>query len=208
MIEVMQQSRRSILMARAIELVERSGLIRVRDAEKAGIPREYILRLYRDGSLVRIGRGVYALPESHASSEIALAEISKKVPGAVICLMSALRFHEITTQLPYKTWIAIPAGQWKPAFSSPPVEVVRLSKNSMVYGVEVHSVSKVIVRIFSAAKTVADCFKFRSKVGLDIAIEALRETINERRATPDEIWEAARVDRVSGVIRPYLEAIV
>ncbi len=204
----MQHSRRSDFMIKAIELVKRDGMIRVRDAELAGIPREYILRLFRDGTLVRIGRGIYALPDSIETSMIALAEVSMKVTGAVVCLLSALRIHEITAQLPHKTWIAIPAGSWKPVFTNPPIEIVRLSKPSIDFGVEIHTISKVKIRVFSAAKTVADCFKFRSKTGLDVAIEALRETLNERRATPDEIWAAAKANRVSAVIKPYMEAVV
>jgi len=193
---------------RIIELARKAGIIRPRDVEALGIPREYLLRLYRRGILTRLGRGLYALPEALTSESITLAEVGKRLPQGVVCLISALQFHNLTTQISPRVWIAMESGKWKPEFDYPPLELVRMSGPAFCYGVEENEVNRVPVKVYSPAKTVADCFKFRNKIGLDVAIEALRETWRYRRATMDEIWEASEVCRVANVIRPYLEAIV
>jgi len=190
-----------------LELAERMGLIRPRDVEEAGIPREYLLRLYRNGDLMRVGRGLYALPGMQGSESLSLAEVSKRVPSAVICLISALQFHNLTTQIAHRVWIAIENRKWEPTFHYPPLEIVRLTGRAFRFGVEEHKVDRVPVYIYSPAKTVADCFKFRNKIGLDVSLEALRETWRSRKATMDELWEASKVCRVANVMRPYLEAV-
>lgn len=192
---------------RILELAKQMGLIRPRDVEAAGIHREYLLRLYRDGYLARVGRGLYALPGTQTSESISLAEVAKRVPNAVICLISALQFHNLTTQIANRVWIAIENKKWEPEFDYPPLELVRFSGRAFSFGVEEHQVNRVPVKIYSPAKTVADCFKFRNKIGLDVALEALRETWRSRKATIDELWEAAKVCRVANVMRPSLEAI-
>jgi len=191
-----------------LELAGQMGLIRPRDVEALGIHREYLLRLYRNGELTRVGRGLYALPGAQTSEALLLAEVSKRVPNAVICLISALEFHHLTTQIAHSVWIAIENKKWEPTFSYPPLEIVRFSRSAFSFGVEAHEVDRVSVKIYSPAKTVADCFKFRNKVGLDVALEALRETWRSRKASMDELWEAAKVCRVANVMRPYLEAII
>jgi predicted transcriptional regulator of viral defense system len=193
---------------RIIELARKAGIIRPRDVEAMGIPREYLLRLYRRGILTRVGRGLYGLPEALTSESITLAEVGKRVPQGVVCLISALQFHNLTTQISPRVWIAIESRKWKPEFDYPPLELVRMSGPAFCFGVEENEVNRVPVKVYSPAKTVADCFKFRNKIGLDVAIEALRESWRYRRATMDEIWEASEVCRVANVIRPYLEAIV
>lgn len=190
-----------------LELAEQMGLVRPRDVEAAGIPREYLLRLYRNGDLVRVGRGLYALPGMQKSESLLLAEVTKRVPNAVICLISALQFHNLTTQIAYRIWIAIEHKKWEPTFQYPPLEIVRLSGNAFNFGVEEHEVDRISVHVYSPAKTVADCFKFRNKIGLDVALDALKETWRSRKATMDELWEASKVCRVANVIRPYLETI-
>jgi len=190
-----------------VELVRRMGLIRPRDVEVMGIPREYLLRLYRSGDLARVGRGLYTLPGKQSSEFLSLAEVTKRVPNAVICLISALQFHNLTTQIAHRVWIAIENKKWEPAFDYPPIEIVRLTPRAFSFGVEEHEVDRILVHVYSPAKTVADCFKFRNKIGLDVALEALRETWRSRKATMDELWEAAKVCRVANVIRPYLEAV-
>jgi predicted transcriptional regulator of viral defense system len=190
-----------------ISLAKQMGFVRPRDVEAAGIHREYLLRAYRNGKLVRIGRGLYALPGFKRSESLALAEIAKRAPHAVVCLISALQFHHITTQIAHRTWIAIENKKWAPTFSSPPIEIVRLTGRAFSLGVEHHVVNRIPVRVYSPAKTVADCFKFRNKIGFDIAIEALRETWRSRRATTDDLWRAAKVCRVANVMRPYLESL-
>ena len=191
-----------------MELAGQIGLIRPRDVEAAGVQREYLLRLYRDGDLIRVGRGLYALPGAQTSESLSLAEVAKRVPNAVICLISALEFHHLTTQIAHSVWIAIENKKWEPRFEYPPIEIVRFSGPAFSFGVEEHEVDRIKVKIYSPAKTVADCFKFRSKVGLDVALEALRETWRSRKATMDELWKAAKICRVANVMRPYLEAVI
>ena len=190
-----------------LELARQMGIIRPRDVEAEGIHREYLLRLYRAGELERVGRGLYTLPGAQTSEAVSLAEVAKRVPGAVICLISALQFHNLTTQIAHRVWIAIENKKWEPKFDFPPLELVRFTGRAFSFGIEEHEVNRVSVKVYSAAKTVADCFKFRNKIGMDVAIEALRETWSSRKATMDELWGAAKVCRVGNVIRPYLEAI-
>jgi len=191
-----------------IELAKQMGLIRPRDVEAAGIHREYLLRLYRNGDLTRVGRGLYTLPNGQTSKFLSLAEVAKRVPNAVVCLISALEFHHLTTQITHSVWIAIENKKWEPMFDYPHLEIVRITGGAFSFGVDKHEVDRIPVKIYNPAKTVADCFKFRSKVGLDVALEALRETWRSRKATMDELWEAANVCRVANVMRPYLEAII
>ena len=190
-----------------LHLARQMGIIRPRDVEAAGIPREYLLRLHRNGDLTRVRRGLYALPDVLTSESVSIAEVAKRVPNAVVCLISALQFHNVTTQIAHQVWIAIESRNWKPEFDYPPVQVVRFSGRAFGFGVEKHEVNRVEVRVYNPAKTVADCFKFRNKVGLNVALEALRETWSSRKATMDEIWEAAKICRVTNVMRPYLEAL-
>ncbi len=191
-----------------IELARQMGLIRPRDVEALGIHREYLLRLYRNGDLTRVGRGLYALAGAQTSESLSLAEVAKRAPSAVICLISALEFHNLTTQIAHDVWIAIENKKWEPTFQYPALEIVRLTGRAFTFGIEEHEVDRVPVKIYSPAKTVADCFKFRNKVGLDVALEALRETWRTRKVTMDDLWEAAKVCRVANVMRPYLEAII
>jgi predicted transcriptional regulator of viral defense system len=183
------------------------GIVRPRDIEAVGLPREYLLRLCRQGKLVRSGRGIYTLPEAPISERHSYAEVAKRVPEAVFCLLSALAFHEITTQSPASIWIALRQGARKPAINSPSLRIVRLSGPSLTDGIENHNVEGVTVRVYSAAKTVADCFKFRNKIGLDVAIEALKDTVRQKKASINEIYRYAKICRVSNVIRPYMEAL-
>ena len=193
---------------RILGLTKQMGIIRPRDVEQVGISREYLRRLFLTGKLVRIGRGLYALPDTLTSEYFTLAEVAKHSPNAVICLLTALQFHNLTTQVPHQVWIAIENKQRKPKFDYPPIEVVRFSGLAFKFGVKIHTVNSVEVKVYNPAKTVADCFKFRNKIGLDVAIEALRETWRSKKATMDELWEVSKVCRVSNVMRPYLESIV
>jgi len=192
---------------RTMQYVRRQGIVRPRDLEAIGIPREYLLRLYRQGRLSRTGRGIYTLPDAAVTERHTYAEVAKRVPEAILCLLSALVFHEITTQSPVSVWIALGKGARKPAILSPSLRVVRLTEPSLSEGVEKHTVEGVPVRVYSAAKTVADCFKFRNKIGLDIAIEALKDCLRQKKATISDIYRYAKICRVSKVIRPYMEAL-
>jgi predicted transcriptional regulator of viral defense system len=154
-----------------------------------------------------VGRGLYAIPKARVTEHHTLVEAAVRVPHGVICLLSALRFHDLTTQSPHEVWMAIGVKARKPAVDWPPLRVVRFSGPALTFGVEKHVVENVEVRVTSREKTVADCFKYRNKVGLDVAIEALRDYLRSRRRSVDAVMEAAVASRVKNVIRPYLEAM-
>ena len=189
-----------------LELVRRAGLLRPKDLKARGIPQDYLWRLHQRGLLQRVGRGVYAAPEAEVTEHHSLAEAAKRVPHGVICLLSALRFHSITTQIPRDVWVAIDVAARRPRPNGISLRVVRFSGEALTSGVENHIVEGVRVRVYGMAKTVADCFKYRNKIGLDVAIEALRDCRTNSRTTMDELWKYAKVCRVANVMRPYLEA--
>ena len=193
---------------RILAMARRQPLVRPRDVEARGIARESLLRLYRQGLLVRQARGVYSLPESSVTEHHSLAIAAKRTPGGVICLLSALRFHGLTTQDPHEVWLAVDFKAHKPVAEAVALRVVRFSGPALIEGVEHHTIEGVRVPVYSAAKTVADCFKYRNKLGVDVAIEALRDALRSRKATVDQIHRFAKVCRVSNVIRPYLESAV
>jgi predicted transcriptional regulator of viral defense system len=194
-------------LQRILEYVGEHGIVRPRDIEAIGLPREYLVRLHRRGKLNRPSRGIYTLPDAGVTERHSYAEVAKRVPEGAFCLLSALAFHEMTTQSPASVWIALPKGARTPALASPSLRIVRLSGPSLAGGIENHKIEGVPVRVYSAAKTVADCFKFRNKIGLDVAIEALRDCLRQNKASVNEIYRYAKVCRVSNVIRPYLEAL-
>jgi predicted transcriptional regulator of viral defense system len=194
---------------RVIERVSRAGMVRPRDLAAEGITHQYLQSLYRRGLLARTGRGLYTLPDAaeHFDEHAALTEVAKRVPHSIICLLSALRFHDLTTQAPFEVWIAVEHSAYVPREPTVPLRVVYYSGAAFTEGIEEHEVNGVLVRVYSPAKTVADCFKYRNKIGLDVALEALRETWRERRATMDELWRYAKVCRVANVMRPYLASL-
>ncbi len=194
-------------IARLVELVRRAGILRPRDLHAHSIPRLYLRMAVDQGAIVRVGRGLYVPRGAKPTEHHSLAQASKRVPNGVVCLLSALRFHDLTTQSPYKVWLAIGEKSRLPRPENPPLRIVRFSGKSLAYGVQDHRIEGVPVRVFSPAKTVADCFRYRNKIGLDVALEALRDCTRKRKATMDEIWKAARVCRVANVMRPYLESI-
>ncbi len=159
------------------------------------------------GQLVRIARGVYTSADYQASEHGALVAVAKRAPDVVFCLLTALRLHELTTQSPFEVWIAIPNKAHPPRLDYPPLRVVRFSPESLAAGVERRTVGGVSLQVTNVAKTVADCFKFRNKIGLDVALEALREARRSKSASADELWRYARINRVANVMRPYLEAV-
>jgi predicted transcriptional regulator of viral defense system len=192
---------------RTIAAVKRLGVARPRDLARLGLRREYAQRLAARGELVRVARGLYAIPDAEVSSHRTLAEVAKAVPGGTICLLTALRYHGLTTQSPPEVWIALDVHGWKPRNTPFPVRTVYFSGAALTEGVETHKIDGVPVRIYSAAKTVADCFKYRNKIGVEVAVEALRDFLKQHRRGSDELWRFAKVCRVSNVMRPYLEAI-
>lgn len=190
-----------------IELARLRGLIRPSDLKSLEIPRVSLTRAVRRGQLERVGRGLYGLPEREISAHGSLAEVALKVPKGIICLLSALRFHGLTTQAPFEVWLAIENKAIAPKLEYPPLRIVRFSGAALTEGVEEHIVDGVTIRITGVAKTVADCFKYRNKIGLDVALEALRDAWHEKRMTSDEIWRYAKVCRVANVMRPYLDSL-
>lgn len=190
-----------------LQLLREKGVLRPRDLDKLGISGIYLNKLYAEGVLDRPSRGLYTLPDVEPSENRTLAEVCKLVPKGVVCLLTALRFHDLTTQSPFEVWLAITRDSRVPRIDYPPIRVVRFSEESLTFGVQQQMVEGVAVNMTSPAKTVADCFKYRNKIGLDVAIEALRDCMKKRKATYDEIWTAAKVCRMANVMRPYLEAI-
>jgi predicted transcriptional regulator of viral defense system len=176
--------------------------------KQAGIHSHVLTRLVREGALERASRGRYLLPDHPLTENHGLVLVAARVPAGVVCLVSALAFHEIGTQLPYQVWIAVPRGARRPAIEYPPIRLVRFSGGAYTEGVETHRIEGQQVRVYSVAKTLADVFKYRNRVGLDVALEALREAWRERKFTMDEVDHYARVCRVQRVMQPYLEALV
>ena len=190
-----------------LELAQQ-GLLRVCDLTSRGLHPEYLRRLYQKGLVRREGRGLYIAADAEISVHYGLAQVAKRVSHGVICLLSALSFHEIGTQLPHQVWMAIDRRAAKPKMQFPPLRVMRFSGVALTEGIETYQIEVVPVQIFNPAKTVADCFKYRNKIGLDIALEALKECIRNRRTTMDDLWHFAQVCRMTNVMRPYMEAIV
>jgi predicted transcriptional regulator of viral defense system len=200
---VIEQSKTDALL----NLVREQGVVRSSDLKLRGIPREYLSRLHSEGVLERASRGVYYLPETDLTEHHSLAEAAKIAPKGIVCLLSALKFHELTTQSPFEVWVAIDPKAYRPTGDGVPLRVVRFSGPALTSGVEEHLIEGVPVRIYSPAKTVADCFKYRNKIGLDVALESLRDYRKGRHAGVDELWKYAKICRVANVMRPYMEAL-
>ncbi len=190
-----------------IELAKEQGVIQVRDLRERDIHPEYLRRLCEKGSLVKLARGQYALPDLNISENHSLVLTAKSAPNAIICLVSALRFHNIGTQAPYEIWIAIKNRTAKPQVRYPKIRVFYYSGMAYSEGVEEHIIERVNVKIYSPAKTIADCFKYRNKIGIDVAIEALRDGWHENKFNMDELWHYAKICRVANIMKPYLESL-
>ncbi|HWE97412.1 MAG TPA: type IV toxin-antitoxin system AbiEi family antitoxin domain-containing protein [Tepidisphaeraceae bacterium] len=190
-----------------IRLTRRLGILRPRDLAPLRIPRHHLTSLVEEGVMLRSGRGLYMLADAPVSENHSLAEACKRVPGGVICLLSALRFHGLTTQNPWEVWLALTPASRRPKADHPPLRVVRFSGTAFMEGIERRRIEGVEVRIYSAAKTVADCFKYRNKIGVDVAVQALRDAWQKRAVTADQLAHFARVCRVTNVMRPYLDSL-
>ena len=190
-----------------LRLVRRLGIVRPRDLRAHKLPGDALWRLARRGLLVQRSRGVYALAGHEFTEHHSLAEAAKRVPQGVICLLSALRAHNLTTQSPHEVWIAIDRKARLPKSGAAKLRVVRFSGAALSEGIEQRQIEGVRVPIYNVAKTVADCFKYRNKIGLDVALEALREAWRSRRATSNDLWKYAEICRVANVMRPYLESL-
>jgi predicted transcriptional regulator of viral defense system len=193
---------------RLLRLVRERGILAAHEVGERGLHRQLLTRLTREGALVRVGRGRYTASDHAFTENHGLALAGAAVPHGVICLLSALSFHGVGTQLPADIWMAVDRRARRPALAYPRLRVVRFGGKSLTEGVEVHRVEGRPVRIYGVAKTLADLFKYRNKIGMDVALEALRDAFRHRRFTMDEIDRYARVCRVQRVMRPYLESLV
>ena len=189
------------------QIAGRLGVVRPKDMDAYGIHRKYVHMLHHRGILNRVGRGLYVLAESKPSENRTVAEACKRVPSGVVCLLSALRFHDLTTQSPYEIWMAIDHKARQPREPAIPIRIVRFSGKALSSGIEQHEVEGVAVRVYNPAKTVADCFKFRNKIGLDVALEALRDCYRSRKCTMDDLWKYGKICRVENIMKPYLESL-
>jgi len=193
---------------KVVRIAARKGLLRPIDLDEFHVPRRYADLLYKRGILERVGRGLYVLKDAQPSEHRSLAEVARRVPHGVVCLLSALRFHHLTTQNPFEVWMAIDRKARPPREPQLAIRFVRFSGEALSFGVEKHRIEGVQVKVYSPSKSVADSFKYRNKIGLDVALEALKDSLHNKKATPDELLRAARVCRVEKVMKPYVEALV
>jgi predicted transcriptional regulator of viral defense system len=180
-------------------------LLPSKELESCGLSRADLQAAAKDGLLSRIATGLYRFAEAEVTENHSLVQATRIAPQGVVCLLSALRFHGITTQAPHEVWIAVPRDSWRPKAKG--IRLVQFAKNALGEGIEAHKIEGASVRITSPARTVADCFKFRNKIGLDVAIEALRDARASRKCSVDNLLRQARLCRVAKVMRPYLEAL-
>ena len=195
-----------MLIEKIVSLARRRGIIRAADLEKFGANRTLLAYLTRKGVLRRVARGAYALAD-YIPAHGSFLEAAAAVPNGVICLLSALQFHEMTTQMPAEVWMAIERGRNVPTCRSMPLRIVRFSGQAFAEGIEEHRADAVTIRVYSPAKTIVDCFKFRNRIGLDVAREALVDALAQKKTTRDEIWRYAKLCRMSRVMRAYLEMV-
>ena len=188
-------------------LLAHEGMIRAKDLAELNIPRIYLSRLLEKGELERVARGLYILTDHDPTESHTIAQVARKIPNGIVCLLSALQFHGLTTQLPHQVWVAIDYKARKPHIPELPIRIFRYSKSALTEGYKIHKIENVEVRIYEPAKTVADCFKYRNKIGLDVALEALTDCRNQNKCTNDELWKYAKICRVTNIMRLYMEAI-
>lgn len=190
-----------------LKLARRPRGVTSADLAEYGIHTQVLTRLVAEGALERAGRGLYRVPDQPASEHHGLALVAAAVPGGVVCLLSALQYHGIGTQLPAEVWVALDRRAWKPKVAYPPLRIVRFSGEALSAGIRTHRIEGHRVHIYEPAKTIADCFKYRNKIGLDVVLEALREGWRARRFTMDQLDRYAAICRVQRVMRPYLESL-
>jgi predicted transcriptional regulator of viral defense system len=190
-----------------LDLAQGKALLRPSDAVARGHSRLYLAQLAQRGLVHKVSRGLYALPQRKASEFASLAEVASKHPQALVCLLSALAFHGLTTQAPFEVWVAVDNKARAPQMPYPPLRIARFSGPALSEGVELHNIEGVPVKITSVPKTIADCFKYRNKIGLDVAMEALKEAWSAKRVSMDELWHYGQICRVQNVMRPYLEGL-
>lgn len=187
---------------------DRGGILRMAEAVREGVHRRTLYALRDEGVLEQLGRGLFRLADAAPLAHPDLVVVARRVPHGVVCLVSALAFHELTTQIPHEVYLAVPRNAEPPRIDHPPVRVFRMTQEAFEEGIEIHDLDGVAVRVYSPEKTLADCFKYRNTVGLETAVEALRRYRERGRPNVEAILRAARACRVEKVIRPYLEAVL
>ena len=192
----------------ALALAKERPTIRTSDVTGMGVARVALTRLVRKGELVRIARGVYAHPERKGTEFDSLLDVAAQSQQGIFCLLTALRFHGLTTQSPFEIWLAIPQKSRIPRIGYPPVRTVWFSGMALTEGIETHVLDGQPVRIYGIAKTIADCFKYRNKIGIDVALEALHDAWKQRRVTMSQLYHFGKICRVEKIMRPYLESLV
>lgn len=197
----------AIRTAQILQIARRKGVLRPSDLRELAIPRVYLSRMVEQGLIMRTGRGLYVPADAELSEHHSLAEASRRVPRGIVCLLSALDYHGMTSQLPHEVWLAIDRKARLPVVDSPRVRIVRFSGGAMTVGVIEASIEGVPVKLTDPARTVADCFKYRNKIGVDVAIEALRAYLCDRRGTIEALYSYARLDRVANVLQPYVASL-
>ena len=190
-----------------LRLAEAQPAVSARELTAAGVPQRVLSRMAARGDLHRVGRGLYTGVKASPSAHQSVIEVTKHAPKAVVCLLSALEIHEVGVQAPFEVWIALPVGTHAPKGTGASIRVTRLSGAAFSEGIETLVLDGAPVRVYSLAKTITDCFKLRSKVGLDVALEALREGWKARKVTMDDLARYAKVNRMTNVMRPYVEAL-
>jgi len=193
---------------RALDLLKARGMLRLRDFIAENIEPETLARLVKEKQVIRPTRGLYQLPDTQIEAAYMLAEATVLVPKGIVCLISALQFHELTLQIPSAVWMAIGRTAWRPTISYPSIRFVRFNGWAMIEGIERYPIQSREVPITNPARTIVDCFRYRNKIGIDIAVEGLRKGIQHRKCTPDELWQYAKKARVWTVMRPYVETVV
>jgi len=184
------------------------GILRASTAIELGVPKHLLYEMVRSGELVREAQGIYRLSESQPLGNPDLVQISLRVPRAVVCLISALYFHELTTQIPHQVYFALPRDVKTPKIEYPPIRVFHFSQEPYQAGIVEHEVDGVKVKIYDCEKTIADCFKFREKIGMDVTLEALKDYIKQPKMNVSLLLKYARVNRVEKIMRPYIEAMI
>lgn len=191
----------------ALRVFEKNKVMRSAQIFAQGIQPRTLYQMRDDGLLVQEGRGLYRLANEQIWSDPDLALVSLHIPKGVICLISALYFHQVTTQIPHEVYVALPKDSEKPRIQHPPTRFFWISPEPFKAGIEKHTMDNVDVKVYGVAKTIADCFKFRNKIGMDVALEALQEGLRQKRCVPEQILRFARIDRVERIMLPYLEAL-
>lgn len=192
----------------ALRIFEKNKVMHSSEIFEQGIQPRTLYQMRDEGLVIQEGRGLYRLANEQIWSDPDLAVVSLRIPKGVFCLISALYFHRLTTQIPHEVYMALPKDSEKPRIQYPPTRFFWISPESFKAGIEKHIIDNVEVKVYSVAKTIADCFKFRNKIGMDVALEALREGLNQKRCTPEQILRFARTNRVERIMLPYMEALI